>query len=140
MHTLTSTVCGSACALALLVSTAAAPAPQAPAGGGALRYLVTLVATTEKEHRVTESKLFRLEQVYAQQGAQDKVAKVQHLRGLHMQQYIKQMDLLSAKFGEDKFAEFRNRLSEGRKRTPKNAEAVERKLKALAAKKAEGQK
>jgi hypothetical protein len=140
MHMPSSTFRGAVGALALLASTAASPAPQAPAGGGGLKFLVTLVAKTEQEHRVTEAKLFRLEQVYGQQGAQAKIARVKQLRERHMQQYLKQMDLLGAKFGEDKFAEFRNRLSAGRKRTPKNAEAIERKLKSLAAKKAEGQK
>ncbi|TAJ04360.1 MAG: hypothetical protein EPO68_17100 [Planctomycetota bacterium] len=129
--------------VALLLTALAHPTPppqQAPAPGG-LRFLVTLVAKTEHDRRIFEARVFRLEQVFQEQAkaGQDveaKLAKLKEVRAAHMQRYLKAMEGLNAKFGEDGFAKFRIRMEHGRKRTPENAEVIARSIKAAAEKKA----
>lgn len=131
--------------VALLLATLASPNPdplpsQAQQTGG-LRFLVTLIAKTERDRRVFEAKLFRLEHVYAEQAKAGKnvdaqLARIKELRAAQMQRYLNAMKMLGEKFGEDRFAEFRLRMEQGRKRSPENVEAIARKLKATADKKA----
>jgi hypothetical protein len=104
--------------------------PQAPAKPGDLKVAVGLIAKVEREHRMFEARLYRLEQLYTDAQAADKLARVKALRAKHMQSYLKSMDGFGSKFGEDAFAKFRTQMDAGRKRTPGNAEAIRRKVNA----------
>jgi hypothetical protein len=129
-----------AAALLIGLSLPTPPGQQGPAPGG-LKYLISLVAKTEQDRRVFDARAFRLEQVFqeqaqAGQNVDAKLAKLKELRIAQMKQYLKAMDGLGAKFGEDRFAEFRTRMDQGRRRTPENAEAIARAVKVAADKKA----